>query len=122
MRQPFEYALIRLVPRIERGEQINVGVLLYCQQRDFLGARTHLDADRVRALAPEVDLPAVAAALGSWDRTCSGDGPATRMRLGERFHWLVAPRSTMIQAGPVHTGLTADPTAELERLMATLVH
>ena len=65
MRHPFEYALIRLVPRIERGEQINVGVLLYCQQRDFLAARTHLDADRVRALAPDVDLPAVAAVLDS---------------------------------------------------------
>ena len=78
MRQPFEYALIRLVPRIERGEQINVGVLLYCQQRDFLAARTHLDADRVRALAPDVDLPAVAAVLDSWDRTCPGGraGPA----------------------------------------------
>ncbi|MFC5922795.1 DUF3037 domain-containing protein [Micromonospora vulcania] len=121
MRHPFEYALIRLVPRIERGEQINVGVLLYCQQRDFLAARTHLDADRVRALAPDVDLPEVAAVLGSWDRTCAGDGPATRMRLGERFHWLAAPRSTMIQTGPVHTGLTADPAAELERLMAALV-
>ena len=82
MRQPFEYALIRLVPRIERGEQINVGVLLYCQHRDFLAARTHLDADRVRALAPDVDLPAVAAVLASWDRTCAGDGPATGMRLG----------------------------------------
>ncbi|MEH1166551.1 DUF3037 domain-containing protein [Micromonospora sp. CPCC 205539] len=121
MRQPFEYAVIRLVPRIERGELINVGVLLYCQQRDFLAARTHLDADRVRALAPDVDLPAVEAVLGSWNRTCAGDGPATRMRLGERFHWLAAPRSTMIQTGPVHTGLTVDPAAELERLMAALV-
>ncbi|MFC8297330.1 DUF3037 domain-containing protein [Micromonospora orduensis] len=121
MRHPFEYALIRLVPRIERGEQINVGVLLYCQQRDFLSARTHLDVDRVEALAPDVDLPAVAAVLDSWDRTCSGNGPAIRMRLGERFHWLVAPRSTMIQTGPVHTGLTADPAAELERLMVALV-
>ncbi|MFG1885427.1 DUF3037 domain-containing protein [Micromonospora sp. NPDC049102] len=118
---PFEYAVIRLVPRVERGEQINVGVLLYCQQRDFLAARTHLDADRVRALAPDVDLPAVAAVLDSLDRTCSGDGPATRMRLGERFRWLAAPRSTMIQAGPVHTGLAVDPAAELDRLMVALV-
>ncbi|MBM0239225.1 DUF3037 domain-containing protein [Micromonospora sp. ATA32] len=121
MREPFEYAVIRLVPRIERGEQLNVGVLLYCQSRDFLGARTHLDADRVRALAPDVDLPAVAAVLGSWDRTCDGDGPAAGMRLGERFRWLAAPRSTMVQAGPVHTGLTVDPAAELERLLDSLV-
>ncbi|MCW3817380.1 DUF3037 domain-containing protein [Micromonospora sp. DR5-3] len=121
MRQPFEYAVIRLVPRIERGEQINVGVILYCQGLDFLGARTHLDADRARALAPDVDLTEVAAALGSWDRTCLGDGPSAGMRHGERFRWLVAPRSTMIQAGPVHTGLTTDPAAELDRLLETLV-
>ncbi|WP_319461863.1 DUF3037 domain-containing protein [Micromonospora sp. RTP1Z1] len=121
MREPFEYAVIRLVPRVERGEQINVGVILYCQARDFLGARTHLDADRARALAPDVDLEAVAAALGSWDRTCGGDGPARTMKPGERFRWLAAPRSTMIQASPVHTGLTADPAAELDRLMDALV-
>ncbi|MCM0678590.1 DUF3037 domain-containing protein [Micromonospora phytophila] len=121
MRHPFEYAVIRLVPRVERGEQINVGVLLYCQQRDFLGARTHLDADRVRALAPQVDLEAVAAVLRSWDRTCAGDGPSGGMKLGERFRWLAAPRSTMVQAGPVHTGLTADPAAELDRLTDALV-
>ncbi|MEH0935302.1 DUF3037 domain-containing protein [Micromonospora psammae] len=121
MRTPFEYAVIRLVPRVERGELINVGVLLYCQQRDFLGARTHLDAARARALAPDVDLEAVATVLGSWGRTCGGDGPASRMSLGERFRWLAAPRSTMIQAGPVHTGLTADPGAELDRLMTSLV-
>ena len=121
MRTPFEYAVIRLMPRVERGELINVGVLLYCQQRDFLGARTHLDAARARALAPDLDLLEVAAALGSWDRTCGGDGPAHRMSLGERFRWLAAPRSTMIQAGPVHTGLTADPAADLDRLVDTLV-
>ncbi|MEH1016590.1 DUF3037 domain-containing protein [Micromonospora sp. CPCC 206060] len=125
MRQPFEYALIRVVPRIERGEQINVGVILYCQQRDYLAARTHLDADRLRALAPDVDLDAVAAVLRSWDLTCAGGadgGPAATMRPGERFHWLTAPRSTVIQAGPVHTGLTADPAADLDRLMDLLVH
>ncbi|MEW2378446.1 DUF3037 domain-containing protein [Micromonospora sp. NPDC047812] len=121
MREPFEYAVVRLVPRVERGEQVNVGVLLYCQRRDFLGVRTHLDAGRVRALAPQVDLAAVAAVLDSWDRTCAGDGPSGGMRLGERFRWLAAPRSTMIQTGPVHTGLTADPPAELERLMEALV-
>ncbi|MEV1329287.1 DUF3037 domain-containing protein [Micromonospora costi] len=121
MRKPFEYAVIRLVPRVERGEQINVGVILYCQALGFLGARTHLDADRVRAFAPDVDLAAVGGALDSWDRTCSGSGPARQMTPGERFRWLVAPRSTMLQAGPVHMGLTADPAAELDRLLDILV-
>ncbi|MFC0505130.1 DUF3037 domain-containing protein [Micromonospora costi] len=121
MRKPFEYAVIRLVPRVERGEQINVGVILYSQALGFLGARTHLDAERVRAFAPDVDLAAVGGALESWDRTCSGAGPAQQMTPGERFRWLVAPRSTMLQAGPVHMGLTADPAAELDRLLDVLV-
>jgi hypothetical protein len=124
MRAPFEYAVIRAVPRIERGEQINVGVILYCQQRDYLAARTHLDPDRLRVLAPDLDLETFVAGLRSWDTTCAGGadgGPAARMRRGERFGWLTAPRSTVLQAGPVHTGLTEDPAAELERLMELLV-
>jgi hypothetical protein len=124
-RDPFEYAVIRLVPRIERGEQINVGVLLYCQRRDYLGARVHLDPDRLRALDRDADLDAVRAALRGWETTCRGGpagGPAAaRMRPGERFRWLTAPRSTIIQAGPVHTGLTEDPEAELTRLFDLLV-
>lgn len=124
MRKPFEYAAVRAIPRIERGEQINVGVVLYCQSRDFLAARFDLDAERLRCLDPGVDVEAVAIALRGWDTTCTGGptgGPAARMRLGERFRWLTAPRSTMIQAGPVHTGLTEDPSAELERLLDLLV-
>jgi hypothetical protein len=124
MRDTFEYAVIRVLPRVERGEQINVGVVLYCQNRDFLAARIHLDADRLHALDPGADAEAVAASLHSWETICAGGpdaGPAATMRLGERFGWLTAPRSTVVQAGPVHTGLTDDPAAELDRLLALLV-
>jgi hypothetical protein len=124
MKEPFEYAVIRVVPRIERGEQINVGVILYCQNRDYLAARTHLAADRLRALDPRIDLDEVRAALEPWEKTCVGGpagGPAAGMRPGERFRWLTAPRSTIIQAGPVHTGLTDDPAAELAHLLDVLV-
>ncbi|MGH3716401.1 MAG: DUF3037 domain-containing protein [Micromonosporaceae bacterium] len=121
-RDPFEYAVIRLIPRIERGEQVNVGVVLYCQRRDFLAARTHLDEDRVRALDPSVDLTAVHAALRSWEHTCQeGTAGGERMKPGECFRWLTAPRSTIVQSGPVHTGLTADPGADLERLLDLMV-
>ncbi|MEV0649418.1 DUF3037 domain-containing protein [Phytomonospora sp. NPDC050363] len=125
MKKPFTYATIRLVPRVEREEFVNVGVVLYCQMYDFLGARTHLDAERVRALHADADLDAVGEGLTAWRRVCGGEadgGPAAReTRLGERFRWLTAPRSTIIQPGPVHTGMTADPAAELERLVETLV-
>jgi hypothetical protein len=121
MRELFEYALIRVVPRVDRGERINVGVILYCQRRDFLAARVHLDEDRLRALAPGIDLGQVGAALEPWGKACAGDGPSGELRLGERFRWLTAPRSTIIQPGPVHNGLTADPAADLDRLLALLV-
>ena len=90
------------------------------ESRDFLGARTALDADRLRALDPGVDLDAVAAVLRAWETTCmggAGSGPAGELRLGERFRWLTAPRSTVVQPGPVHSGLTEDPAAELDRLL-----
>jgi hypothetical protein len=121
VRVPYEYAVIQAVPRIERGELINVGVLLYCQRYDFLRARTHLDAARLRALDPGADVDAVGAALGSWENTCQGAGAAHEMTQGERFRWLVAPRSTILRAGPVHMGLADDPQAELERLTDLLV-
>ncbi|SHG86360.1 DUF3037 domain-containing protein [Streptoalloteichus hindustanus] len=124
-RRPFEYAVIQLVPRIERNERINVGVLLYCQSGDFLAARTHLAPERVRALDATVDVEGVRAALRAMESTCLGGasgGPAgSHMSQGQRFRWLTAPRSTILQAGPVHTGLTADPEAELERLLDLLV-
>ncbi len=121
MRIPYEYAVIQAVPRIERGELINVGVLLYCQRQDFLAARTHLDEPRLLCLDPAVDVAAVRSALDSWEATCSGGGASAGMKLGERFRWLVAPRSTILRASPVHMGLAVDPAAELNRLVDLLV-
>ena len=117
-RVAFEYAVIRLVPSIERGEQINVGLVVYCQARDFLAVRTHLTEERLRALGAGADLAEVQAVLDGWARTC---GQEKRMTLGERFRWLTSPRSTVVQPGPVHSGLTTDPAAELERLLGRLV-
>jgi Protein of unknown function (DUF3037) len=116
----FEYALIRLVPRIERGEAINAGVIVYSQQYRYLCARIELDEDRLRALDPGVDADAVRAALSAFTKACT-EGPLADRPLGERFRWLTAPRSTIVQPGPVHTGLTADPAAELDHLFDTLV-
>jgi hypothetical protein len=121
VRVPYEYAIIQAVPRVERGELMNVGVLLYCQRRDFLAARTHLHEERLFALDPSADLPAIAASLAAWNATCAGSGAARDMKQGERFRWLVAPRSTILRASPVHMGLAEDPDAELDRLVALLV-
>ncbi|WP_433791619.1 DUF3037 domain-containing protein [Actinoplanes sp. CA-252034] len=118
---PYEYAIIQAVPRIERGELMNVGVLLYSQRHDFLSARTHLDETRLRALDPAADVEGIRTALDAWDLTCTGGGASEQMRLGERFRWLVAPRSTILRAGPVHMGLTTDPSVELDRLVGLLV-
>lgn len=121
---PFTYALLRVVPRVERGEAINAGVVLYCQPRSFLAARTHLDPGRLRALDPDADVTGVRAALRAAECLCRGGaeaGPAAAEPPGRRFGWLVAPRSTVLQPGPVHTGLTADPEAEIDRLLARLV-
>ena len=120
-RDTFEYALLRVVPDIERGELVNVGVLLHCRQREHLAVRTHLDPDRVRALDPAADLEALADVLDAWERAVHGEGPAGVLSPGERFRWLTAPRSTVLQPGPVHTGLTGDPEAEIDRLAARLV-
>lgn len=121
MTDTYEYALIRVVPRIERGEQVNVGVLLHCRQRDHLTVRVHVDAVRLRALDPTLDLDAVVASVDGWEAAVRGEGPAAALSPGERFRWMTAPRSTIVRAGPVHTGLTADPEAEVERLAAALV-
>ena len=116
-RQPFEYAVLRAVPRVERGEAINVGVIVYCQALDYLGSKVRLDRNRLAALDPFADAEAVARAL-------EAAGDCTRRHgedLRRRFIWLTAPRSTVIQPGPVHTGLTADPAAETQRLFDVLV-
>ena len=123
-RVPFEYAVLRVVPRVDRGESMNAGVLLYCQARDFLGARVHLDADRLRALDPAADPAAVEHALRTAAGVCDADpsaGPAGEEGRGRRFRWLTAPRSTVVQPSPVHTGLTADPANELGRLYEQMV-
>ncbi len=117
----FEYALLRASPRVERGECVNVGVVLYCQQVDFLAVRVHVDADRLRALDHDVDVEEVVLAATALQRTCDGDGPAGETSLGQRFRWLTAPRSTVVHAGPAHSGLTDDPSAELDRLLDALV-
>ncbi|WP_328784150.1 DUF3037 domain-containing protein [Streptomyces canus] len=123
-REVFEYALLRVVPRVERGECINAGVLVYCRAKAYVGVRTHLDESRLRALDPEADVAGVRAALHAVEGVCAGGegaGLAARDDAGRRFRWLIAPRSTVVQPGPVHTGLTSDPAAEPERLLDLLV-
>jgi hypothetical protein len=120
----FEYAVLRVVPRVERGEFLNAGVLVYCRQRDYLGSRVQLDVDRLRALDPTADPAAIGAALQAATDVCAAAtaaGAAGREALGSRFRWLTAPRSTVVQPGPVHTGLTADPDEEADRLLRVLV-
>lgn len=121
---PFEYAVIRVVPRVERAEFVNVGVLVYSQRAGYLAAATHVDAVRLRALDPEADADAITAAVDAYAATCTrpeSAGPVGATGIGERFRWLTAPRSTIVQTGPVHAGLTDDPAAELDRLLRRLV-
>lgn len=120
MSEIFEYALIRVVPRIERGESINVGVIVYSKSFKFLKTRIELNEARLRALAPDADLAAVHGALSAFARACT-EGPLAEQTLGERFRWLTAPRSAIVQPGPVHAGITEDPQADLNRLFTTLV-
>ena len=108
----FDYATIRVVPRVEREEFINAGVILFCRTRRFLGARIALDRERLAALAPSLDLGEVERQLGLIALICSGDpagGPIAELPASGRFHWLVSPRSTVIQISPVHSGLCQDP-------------
>ena len=116
-RQPFEYAVLRVVPRVERGEMFNAGVIVYCRPLDYLGSRVMLDRTRLAALDSTADAVAVERALSA-AANCALRGDDD---IGRRFRWLTAPRSTVVQPGPVHTGLTADPVAETERLFRLLV-
>jgi hypothetical protein len=123
-RSPFAYAIIRVVPRVERGERMNAGIVMLCRPRRFLGAELRLDEARLRSLDPACDVEEVRAHLDLIGRIAAGDpgaGPIARLEPAERFHWLVAPSSTIIQPSAVHTGLTADPAATLEHLVRTLV-
>lgn len=120
----FDYAIIRVVPRVERGERINAGAILYCRARDFLAARIELDRARLKALDPSIDLALVNSHLESLRRICEGGleaGPIGQLSQAERFHWLVAPRSTVIQISNAHTGLCCDPRDALENLIRNLV-
>jgi hypothetical protein len=121
---PFQYAIIRVVPRVERGECLNAGVVLLCRPKRFLAARIGLDVGRLRALAPDVDPATIEEHLAAIERVAAGDpeaGPIARLGQGERFHWLVAPSSTVIQPSEVHTGLCDDPAKELNHLFERLV-
>ena len=120
----FDYALLRVVPRVEREEFVNAGVVLFCLERDFLQARVELDRARVLALHPGADLPAIEEHLLAVPRIAAGGsdgGPIGRLSLRERFHWLVAPRSTTIQTSAVHTGRCTSPTDTLEHLLDKMV-
>ena len=120
MSEVFEWALIRVVPRVERGEAINAGVIVYSKSYRYLKARIELDERRLLSLDPGADVTAVRAALTAFDRACA-DGPLAEFTLGERFRWLTAQRSAMVQPGPVHAGVTADPETDLARLFTALV-
>ncbi len=121
---PYEYVVLRCVPRVDREEFVNVGVVVYCQAADFLDVTSHCDADRLRAVDPSLDVERVCDALGFVDAVCAGDeraGALADQALSQRFGFLKAPKSTVLQLGPVHGGLTADPARELEHLFSRLV-
>lgn len=121
---PFSYAVYRLVPRLERGERINVGVVVFCRPLQYLAARTALDEARARTLWPELDLDSVRPHLAAIERIAAGDpagGPIAALDTTARFHWLVSPSSTIIQPSRVHTGICVEPGAQLEKLFRELV-
>jgi hypothetical protein len=118
--EAFQWALIRVVPRVERGEAINAGVIVYSKRLRYLAVKIELDESRLRALFPGVDVAAVRGALTALERGCA-EGARAGRTISESFNWLTAPRSTMVQPGPVHGGVTADPPGELDRLFRDLV-
>jgi hypothetical protein len=123
-RSSYDYAVLRVVPRVEREEFVNAGVVLFCLERDFLGARVALPAGRVRALFPGADLALIEEHLAVVPRICEGGataGPIGKLTRRERFHWLVAPRSTVVQVSPVHTGLCEDPLKALDDVFSRMV-
>jgi hypothetical protein len=120
----YDYAIVRVVPKVERAEFVNVGVIVSCPERDLLLARIELDERRLMALDPTLDLEAVRMHLAAIPTICIGGehaGPIGRLSQRERFHWLVAPRSTVIQTSPTHTGSARDLEAVVERLLETMV-
>lgn len=121
VRCSFDFAVIRVVPRVERGEFVNAGVILYCQEQRFLAARVHVDAGRLGVLWPGMDLEALREQLEAIPRVCAGEGPVGKMLLRERFAWLGAPRSTVVQVSPAHSGICSEPRDRLEELFRDLV-
>ncbi len=120
----FDYAILRVVPRVEREAFINAGVIVFCPEKDYLAVRIRLDGERLKALWPELDADLVANHLEAIRRICEGDaagGAIAQLSRRERFHWLVAPRSTVIQVSPVHSGMTAVPEQTLDELFRRLV-
>lgn len=123
-RYPFEYAVVRVVPRVERGEAFNAGIVLHSRAGRFLGAKTALDEALLAAMWPDCDVETIRDHLAAIERVAAGDplaGPIAALSAPERWHWLAAPSSTIIQVSDVHTGLTEDPAATLEHLFRTLV-
>jgi hypothetical protein len=121
---PFSYAVLRAVPRVDRGERVNVGVVVFCRPLQYLAAKTYADAGRLAALWPELDVDALREHLRAIERIAAGDpagGPIAELDTTARFHWLVAPSSTVIQPSEVHTGLCGEPDEQLEKLFASLV-
>ena len=124
MRSAFDYAVLRVVPFTEREEFFNAGVVLFCAQQRYLGAKVRIDASKLRALAPNLNLEDVQQRLEAVLKICAGDpeaGPIARLTPSARFHWLVAPRSTLIQPSAVHSGLCEAPEVELDRLFGEMV-
>ena len=120
----YQYAVLRVVPSVERGERINAGVVLFCRRRGFLAARVALDEARLASLAPDADAQPIRRHLDELTRIAAGErdgGPIAALPQSERFHWLVAPSSTVVQPSEVHTGMCSDPEALLDRLFARLV-
>lgn len=121
---PFDYAIVRAVPRVEREEFINIGVVVHAPTRGFLGCALQLDRARLAAFAPTLDLEALARHVEAFRAVCEGAadaGPIARLPMSERFHWLVAPRSAVLQTSPVHGGVCEDPAAALRELLAARV-
>jgi len=120
----YDYAIVRVVPCVERGEYINAGVILFCRTRRFLDALIYLDIQRLSTLHPAIDLDMVQRHLDIIPLVCAGSaeaGAIGQLSQSERFHWLVSPRSTIIQTSPAHSGLSTDPAATLEHLLKTMV-
>lgn len=124
-RATFDYAVLRVVPRVERQEFINAAVVVFCLEKRYLDARVHFDAQRLKALWPDLDIDLVRQHLEAVPRICSGDpgaGPVACLSQRERFHWLVAPRSTLIQPSPVHTGICDETGGLIDRLATQFLY